>query len=42
MEIMSRIDLLLVKKDMLKYVNDVTTMSGMELSISDHSIVYIV
>ena len=36
MEVTSMMDLVLVKRDMLKYVQDVKTVRGMGLGISDH------
>ena len=35
-ELMSVIDLVLVKKDMLRYVEDVRAIRGMGLDLSDH------
>ena len=39
MEIKSIIDLVLVKRDMLRYVQDVRAMKGMEHGLSDHYVV---
>ena len=39
MEVKSMIDKMLVKKDMLRYVNDVRTVRRMTLGLSDHNVV---
>ena len=38
-EVKSMIDLVLVKRDMLRYVQDVRTVSGMGRGLSDHHVV---
>ena len=38
MEVKGLIDLLLVKKDMLRYVQDVKSMRGVRRDLSDHHV----